>query len=172
MSKCSLSDNPIIGHIHSPAKRPTDPIIPMIIAVPLTESDGFSLHFGAAAKAGLFEVDSARRTILRAVSIFPPVAEPCGWADWLAAQKVGVVLAGGMGRGAQQRMDAVGIQVVVGVPPATPQAIVQAWLDGNLVPAINACEGGHHGDGAGHGCGKDGHRHETGNDHVCGCSPD
>jgi predicted Fe-Mo cluster-binding NifX family protein len=136
----------------------------MIIALPLTENDEFSTHFGGSAKAGLFEVDRARRLIVRTTAVVPPEPEPCGWADWLGAQGVKLFLAGGMGRGAQQRMASAGIEVVVGIPSAEPRTLVQAWLDGKLVHGANACEGegghhGHHHDEPGH--------HQAGG---CGCA--
>lgn len=139
----------------------------MIIAIPLTENDEFSPHFGGSAKVALFEVDPARRAISRSTVVVPSFPEPCSWADWLAAQGVTLFLAGGMGGGARQRMAAAGIDVVVGVPAADPRALVQAWLDGKLTPGANACEGegSHHGHGHGH------HHHD---DHHpaggCSCS--
>jgi predicted Fe-Mo cluster-binding NifX family protein len=137
----------------------------MIIALPLTENDEFSLHFGGSAKVGLFEVDRARRTISRTTAVVPPKPEPCGWADWLGTQGVTLFLAGGMGGGARQRMAATGIEVLVGMPAADPAALVQAWLDGKLVPGTNACEGegSHHGHGHHH---HDDHNPAGG----CGCA--
>ena len=132
----------------------------MKIALPLTENNEFSPHFGGSAKAGLFEVDRTRRLIVRTTAVVPPEPEPCGWADWLGAQGVKLFLAGGMGRGAQQRMAGAGIEVIVGVPAAKPATLVQAWLDGQLVPGANACEGDNH------------HHGEHGHHHAgdCGCS--
>jgi predicted Fe-Mo cluster-binding NifX family protein len=139
----------------------------MIIALPLTENDEFSLHFGGSAKVGLFEVDPARRMISRTTAVVPPEPEPCGWADWLGAQGVTLFLAGGMGGGARQRMAAAGIEVLVGMPAADPAALIQAWLDGKLVAGANACEGegSHHGHGHGH------HHHDDHNPAGgCGCA--
>ncbi len=135
----------------------------MIIALPLTENDEFSPHFGGSAKVGLFEVDRASRTVSRMTTVVPPEAEPCGWAGWLGAQGVTLLLAGGMGGGARQRMAAAGIEVLVGMPAADPAALVQAWLDGRIAPGANACEGegGHHG----HHHGESGHHHSG----TCGC---
>ena len=142
----------------------------MLIALPLTENNEFSSHFGAAAKAGLFEVDPATRAIVRAIAVVPPDPEPCSWVTWLGAQGVKLFLAGGMGQGARQRMSAAGVMVVVGVPSAAPAAIVQAWLDSALVPGPNGCEGGQHGHG--HNPGEHGHHHPHGeheHGHGCGC---
>jgi predicted Fe-Mo cluster-binding NifX family protein len=76
-------------------------------------------------------------------------------------------LAGGMGGGARQRMAAAGIEVLIGMPAADPAALVQAWLDGRLVPGANACEGegSHHEHGHGY------HHHDDHNPAGgCGCS--
>jgi len=122
----------------------------MILALPLTETSEFSAHFGAASHVGLIEVDETKKTMLKAWSEQPPSPEPCSWVDWLAAKGVSCFLAGGMGRGAQQRMAEAGISVIVGVPMATPQELVEAWLSGALTGGLNACEGGHHGHGEHH----------------------
>ncbi len=137
----------------------------MIIAFPLTANDEFSPHFGAAAKAALYEIDPAARTILRTTTVVPPEPEPCGWAAWLGAQGVTHLLAGGMGRGAQQRMAEAGILVTVGVAPAAPAELVRAYLAGALAAGANACEGGHHEPG-GHG---HHHHHHGEHGHHCGC---
>jgi predicted Fe-Mo cluster-binding NifX family protein len=144
----------------------------MIIAIPLTGNHEFSSHFGGAAKVGLYEVDVATRSIVRTSVAVPPDPEPCGWAAWLTTQDVKVVLAGGMGGGARQRMAAAGIEVVAGVAVGEPRTLVQAWLDGSLVPGANACEGGHHGHGHEHG--DHGHPHHHGEHghqpgHGCTC---
>lgn len=122
----------------------------MIIALPLTETNEFSSHFGAAARAGLFTVDAARHRITKTTSAVPPTLEPCGWADWLGAQGVKVLLAGGIGRGAQERMTAAGITVISGVPDGVPALLVQAWLEGGLKAGPNGCDGGHHAHGHPH----------------------
>lgn len=140
----------------------------MIIALPLTETNEFSPHFGGATRAGLFTVDQAKRQITQTEMQVPPIPEPCGWADWLGAQGVKVLLAGGIGRGAQERMAAAGIDVVPGVPGGVPALLVQAWLDGTLKPGPNDCEGGHHAHGPHHH-----HHHHGGHDHGtngCGCA--
>lgn len=122
----------------------------MIIALPLTENDEFSPHYGGAAKARLYTVDRKCREILQETTVVPPEREPCGWAGWLGAQGVNVFLAGGMGTGAQHRMAAAGILVTVGVSAAPPRDLVRAWLDGRLVAGANACGDGHHGHGHHH----------------------
>lgn len=136
----------------------------MIIALPLTDTDEFSPHFGAAAKARLYEVAADSTAITHTTTVVPPEPEPCGWAAWLATQGVTHFLAGGMGQGAQQRMAEAGILVTVGVAAAAPDALARAFLDGSLVAGANACEDGHHGHGHGH---HDEHEHH--HDHGCSC---
>lgn len=130
----------------------------MKIALPLADDGSFSLHFGGSSKVAIFEVDPTARSIGAAAEVVPPEPEPCGWADWLASQKVKVLLAGGMGRGAQVRLAERGIEVVVGVPPGEPHDLVRAWLENRLQAGPNSCEGGHHG-----------HHHGHHGSHACEC---
>jgi predicted Fe-Mo cluster-binding NifX family protein len=144
----------------------------MIIALPLTDDGTFSTHFGASAKAALFEVDPDRRHITCSGVFTPPGLAPCGWAPWLRHLGVDRLLAHGMGRGAQERMAECGIEVVAGVEPGNLDSVVRAWLDGTLAVGANACEGGH-GEGEG-GCHHhrhgDGHEHGHGHGEGCGCA--
>ena len=130
----------------------------MKIALPLTASDEFSSHYGAAAKFAVFDVDPAQQAVCRCLIVVPQDSEPCAWPTLLRAAGVELVLAGGMGRAAQAHMAEHGLKVLVGVPPAAPEAIVEAWMTGNLTAGKNAC------DGSGHG----GHHHED-HDHAGHC---
>lgn len=124
----------------------------MRIALPLTATDAFSPHYGAARKFVVFEVDPGRRVVRRRVVVAPEASEPCGWAPLLRAAGADLVLAAGMGGGAQARMAEHGIRVLAGVVPAEPETLVAAWLAGSLPTGENRCAGGHGGYG---GC--DGH---------------
>jgi predicted Fe-Mo cluster-binding NifX family protein len=130
----------------------------MKLALPLTDTDEFSPHYGASAKFAVMEVDPARRTVQRRLLVVPQASEPCQWPRYLRAAGVDLVLAGGMGRGARQHMAEHGLQVLVGVKPAAVEEIVTAWLEGRLVAGENACDGSgpHHASGGTHahgGCG-------------------
>lgn len=137
----------------------------MILALPLTDKFEFSAHFGGASYVGLVQVDPATSQIVKTWSEKPEEPEPCGWVDWLAAKGVRCFFAGGMGQGAQERMRAAGIEVVVGVPNAEPELLVQAWLAGTLSCGANACEGGHHVHGDHH---HQNHHHDHGHEHHSG----
>ena len=133
----------------------------MKIAIPLTDSDEFSPHYGASAKFEVFEVDPPQRVVRRRMIVVPAETEPCSWPPLLHAAGVDLVLAGGMGHGAQARMAEHGITVLAGVPAAAPDALVTAWLAGRLTPGENACDGSVHGDHH-----HDGHDHHGGNCHC------
>lgn len=137
MGICSLSDEP--SFFIQGAGRPSP--LPMKIAIPLTATDEFSPHYGAAAKFAVMEVDPDRRVVLRRLLVAPQASEPCQWPTLLRAAGVDLVLAGGMGRGARQHMAEHGLDVLVGMPTATPDALVAAWLEGRLVAGPNACGG-------------------------------
>lgn len=131
----------------------------MKLAIPLTATDEFSPHYGAAAKFTVVEVDAVRRQVQRRLVVVPQASEPCQWPRLLRAAGVDLVLAGGMGAGARQHMAAHGLQVMTGVSAATPDELVNAWLEDRLVAGPNACDGTgpHHAE----------HHHEDGH---CNCS--
>lgn len=117
----------------------------MKIALPLTAADEFSPHYGAAAKFVVFEVDPARRAVQRRLVVVPQASEPCAWPTFLRAAGVDLVLAGGMGRGARAHMAEHGLGVLVGVPTAAPDALIDAWMAGALTSGANPCDGSGHG---------------------------
>jgi ATP-binding protein involved in chromosome partitioning len=51
-----------------------------------------------------------------------------------------VIIAGGMGRRAQQLFAQNGITVVVGAPAETPEQLVSAYLSGTLETGGNLCD--------------------------------
>ncbi len=155
------------GGTSLPGAAPSS-LLAMKIALPLTSSDQFSAHYGAAAKFAVFDVDPKKRTVIRRVVIVPQDSEPCGWPPLLRAAGADLVLAGGMGRGAQLRMAEHGVKVLAGVPAAAPEALIAGWLAGTLTHGENACDGGHHEGEAG--CHGHTHAHDShGHDHESGC---
>ena len=139
---------------------------PMKIALPLTATEEFSTHYGASAKFIVFDVDQAQRTVHHRQMVVPQASGPCEWPRFLRAAGVDLVLVGGMGRGARQHMAEHGVQVLAGIPAATPDELVTAWLEGKLVTGENACNGsGPHT--------HDHHQHGSSDHHAhggCGCS--
>ncbi len=114
----------------------------MRIAVPLQGQD-FSPHFGQSTAFALYEASPDTGVATR-LDIEAPPHEHGVFAALLADRAADVVLAGGMGGGARNACAQAGIDVVVGVAPDAPDALVAAYLAGTLTTSENACEG--------HGC--------------------
>ncbi len=94
-------------------------------------------------------------------------------ADFLSSAKVDALICGGIGGGAQQALQAAGIQLYGGVRGMADDA-VDALLSGKIAVTSNPTCGGHgHGDGHEHSCGGHGEGqhscgHGEGNHHSCG----
>ncbi len=142
----------------------------MKIALPLTATNEFSTHYGAAAKFVVFEVDPEKRCVRRQVVIDPQSSEPCGWPPLLRAAGTDLVLAGGMGHGARTKMAEHGLKVLLGVAASAPADLIAGWLAGTLVAGENACDGGDHEGGPGHHGHHHGHPHPHDHERGCGCS--
>jgi ATP-binding protein involved in chromosome partitioning len=113
----------------------------MKIAIPLTAAGAFSPHYGASAQFAVFEVDPEQRAVRRRLVVAPADAEPCAWPPLLRAAGVDLLLAGGIGTGARQRMAEHGVEVVAGTPSDTPENLIRAWLENRLVRGENGCDG-------------------------------
>ena len=98
----------------------------MKIAIPVTNGR-LSAHFGHCEQFALVDVDEgqAGETTL----MTPPPHEPGALPRWLHEQGADLIVAGGMGRRAQQLFAENGIQVVVGAPSDTPENIVAVTLN-------------------------------------------
>jgi predicted Fe-Mo cluster-binding NifX family protein len=111
----------------------------MRIAIPVTDGR-LSAHFGHCEVFTLFDVDQEAGTILGRTDATPPPHEPGVLPAWLAEQGAELVLAGGMGGRAVQLFEQRGVRVVVGAPSLEAQAVVRAWLAGELAAGTNACD--------------------------------
>jgi predicted Fe-Mo cluster-binding NifX family protein len=98
------------------------------------------MHFGHCEQFAVFEVDTAGRQILTTRQLTPPPHEPGVLPRWLHEQGVNLVIAGGMGRRAQDLFAGNGIEVVVGAPSESPESVVQTYIDGRLQPGENLCD--------------------------------
>jgi predicted Fe-Mo cluster-binding NifX family protein len=120
-----------------------------LVAVPV-DNGAVSRHFGHAGKFVLYEIDCGKNAISRRRDLTPPAHSPGAIPDWLAGEKVQLVITGGMGAKAKERFGAAGIDVIVGAPAEEPGRVVRAWLDGTLRTEEDSCDHGAAGDG---GCG-------------------
>ena len=97
-------------------------------------------HFGHCEEFAIVNVEEGR--ITGSEKLVPPPHEPGVIPNWLASQKVNLVLAGGMGVKAQAIFEQKGINVICGVPADSPETIVLKYLAGNLQTGVNACSHG------------------------------
>jgi len=111
----------------------------MKIAIPLV-GGRLSLHFGHCEQFALVEVDEATRTAAGTELHTPPQHKPRVLPRWLHEMGAEVIIAGGMGGRAQQLFQQNGIQVVVGAPAESPEALVSAYLAGSLQTGPNTCD--------------------------------
>jgi len=110
----------------------------MKIAIPLVQGR-LSSHFGHCEQFALVEMDE-NNNIVGKVLEEPPAHEPGALPAWLHEHGAGVIIAGGMGRRAQQLFAQNGITVVIGAPAETPEQLVSAYLSGTLETGENLCD--------------------------------
>ena len=116
-------------------KEPSD----MKIAIPLADGK-LTAHFGHCGQFAIVDVDRESKTIQRQIVLDPPPHEPGVLPAWLAEQGVNVIIAGGMGQRAQMLFTQQDIQVIVGAPVETPEALVSDYLAGTLHVGDNVCD--------------------------------
>ena len=108
----------------------------MKIAVPTTEGS-VSAHFGHCEKFAIFETTDKQVTNVR--NLVPPAHEPGVFPKWLKEQGADLIIAGGMGSGAQELFSRQGIQVISGVSADRPNELVKQYLEGNLTAGDKTC---------------------------------
>lgn len=130
----------------------------MKIAVACSEGM-VSGHFGHCEEFQVFETDGSK--IVQTEQFSNASGRGCAVAEDLGQQGVNVVLAGGMGAGAVNRLSQYGIQAVIGVTGDAREA-VRNYLDGKLQSSGSLCAGHHgeHGENGEHHCHCHGHHAE------------
>lgn len=111
----------------------------MKIAIPLHQGS-LSMHFGHCEHFALIEVDEKDNTILSESLHEPPPHEPGLLPRWLGELGANMVIAGGMGRRAQELFTDNNITVLVGAQGISPQQLVSDYLTGNLQTGDNCCD--------------------------------
>jgi predicted Fe-Mo cluster-binding NifX family protein len=109
------------------------------IAVPVANGQ-LCMHFGHSEQFALVHVDPEKGAIHSVDYLSPPPHEPGVLPKWLAEQKVGTVIAGGMGSRAQSYFQDYGVRVVTGARGGSPEELVRAYLDGSLSTGANVCD--------------------------------
>ncbi len=111
----------------------------MRIAIPVTEGK-LSAHFSHCQQFAIIDIDTDSRSIGQQELIEPPAHEPGILPRWLAGMHVEMIIAGGMGRRAQELFAQNGIEVVVGAPDNDPQQLANQYLTGQLQCGQNICD--------------------------------
>lgn len=110
----------------------------MKVAIPTAEKK-LCLHFGHCEEFAIIDVqEDVEQADVEYVE--PPPHEPGVLPRWLGEQGVNVIIAGGMGQRAQALFKEQNIDVVVGVPQASPVQLVIDYLAGTLESGVNACD--------------------------------
>ena len=110
----------------------------MRIAIPVVE-DELASHFGHCEEFRFFDVDEDVDTIEDAEAQSPPPHRPGVLPKWLNENDTDVVIAGGMGRRAQQLFSEAGIEIVVGATESEPRSLVRGYLEDALATGENPC---------------------------------
>jgi predicted Fe-Mo cluster-binding NifX family protein len=121
----------------------------MKIAIPV-ERGRLSSHFGGSSHFAVIEVDGNSKTVQRSETLPAPEHQPGLFPRWLRDQGAQVVIAGGIGQRALAIFAQNGVQVVSGQPGATVEALVAAYLAGELNRPPEACAHHHEHDQHGH----------------------
>jgi len=111
----------------------------MRIAIPVVNGT-LSAHFGHCQCFALVDVDEAAKRVLGREDVDAPPHEPGLLPAWLAQRGVEAIIAGGMGRRAQDLFSQHDIQVIVGAEARAPEALVAEYLAGTLVTGGNVCD--------------------------------
>jgi len=111
----------------------------MKIAIPLAQGT-LAMHFGHCEQFALVDADEETKVVGHVEIVAAPAHQPGLLPSWLADRGVQVVIAGGMGRRAQQLFAQDGLEVVVGAPSETPERVVADYLAGRLVTGENVCD--------------------------------
>jgi predicted Fe-Mo cluster-binding NifX family protein len=123
----------------------------MKIAIPV-ENGRLNSHFGGSRQFALIEVDPTAKTTLRTETLPAPEHVPGAFPRWLQSLGVELVIVGGIGQRALAIFAQHGINVVAGLPDQPVEALVAAYLNGQLTAKPEGCahHGHDHHDHAGH----------------------
>lgn len=111
----------------------------MKIAIPLVQGK-LSQHFGHCEEFVLLEIETTGKTIASKSLHQPPAHEPGVLPRWLNQLGADTIIAGGMGRRAQELFAENGIKVVVGAAAEEPEKLAHAYLQNTLVIGENCCD--------------------------------
>ena len=110
----------------------------MKVAVPL-EGGLLCTHFGHSKRFAIFEVDPD--DVVRAgysISAIPEGGHDL-LAGWMKGHGVTLVISGGIGTGAVQRLNMAGIKIAASDSPQGLGAAVRSWMRSELTARVSTC---------------------------------
>lgn len=108
------------------------------IAVPVDEAGILDAHFGHCKFFLLFDEEDGK--IVNEEKVVPPPHEPGLLPKWLSERGATDIIAGGMGGRAIQLFNARNVNVLVGAPKLSANALVEGFLSGKLELTANNCD--------------------------------
>ena len=111
----------------------------MRIAIPVADGR-LCAHFGHCDQFAIIDMDQNGQQVTERRDLVPPPHEPGVLPRWLHEQGADVIIAGGMGQRAQQLFAQNQIEVVVGAPSETPEALAASYVAGTLQAGQNICD--------------------------------
>jgi len=111
----------------------------MRYAIPVTDGR-IAAHFGHCEQFAMFDVDEAKKEIVRKELLHSPGHEPGLLPVWLAEEGASVIIAGGMGSRAQSLFAENHIEVVIGTLEDNPEKAVLDHIGDRLVTGNNICD--------------------------------
>jgi predicted Fe-Mo cluster-binding NifX family protein len=108
----------------------------MKIAIPTAEGL-LAMHFGHCSSFRIMEVQDDK--IVSDEDHAAPPHQPGLLPRWLGEKGVDLIIAGGMGRRAQDLFEQAGVKVLVGAPAGDPAQIVRSYLGDELETGDNIC---------------------------------
>ena len=110
----------------------------MRFAIPVIDGK-LTMHFGHSDSFMVIETDD-QGVITKEENLIPPTHKPGVLPDWLANQQnIEVVLVAGIGGGAIDIFNKLGVEVITGCAEKTAQALVADYYAENLASGGNAC---------------------------------
>ena len=126
------------------------------IAIPVADGRMHG-HFGGCREFVIVDADTQNRVVIASTTIAAPPHKPGLFPRWLREQGVRVVIASGIGKGCLNNFTVNGVVVLAGEVNARVEAIVAAYLAGQLTGTPEGCQNHghqhdhkHHHEGHGH----------------------
>lgn len=111
----------------------------MRIAIPVTDGK-LSAHFGHCEQFAIIDANPDTKKLTHTEMLTPHAHEPGALPKWLSGLCVDLIIAGGMGRRAQQLFTQNNIKVVIGASDQAPEQLAKAYLDDTLETGDNICD--------------------------------